>query len=112
MSTLFYYTGMAVWIIVAFMVSIAMLIALIFVWDRNGRPSLLNIHFALFGKSKKEKKTYYELWCQLPRWHYRYYTKSEGSRNFARCAMKRLVAEARKERTAARRKKEAEKEHP
>lgn len=97
MNSLFYYTGLVVWVFIGFGVLCILYICFLTLWDRNISPSLKNIRFALFGKPWCENCTYYQLWSGMAKWHYRYYTRGNGNRYFARWAIKRLIMEARKE---------------
>lgn len=97
MTTLFYYTGIVVWLFIFAILLIIMFTALWDFYDRTVRPSLGNLRFAIFGKPLTEKMTYYDLWSHMSPWHYRYYTRGSGNKNFSRLAIRRLVFEARKE---------------
>lgn len=94
---LFYWTGFLVWIGIASVIGGILFFAFLHWYDRVVRPSMENLRFYLFGKSWREQATYYKLWSGKAKWHYRYYTRGSGNKHFARCAMKRLVYEARKE---------------
>lgn len=97
MSELFYYTGAVVWLFIGVCILSFLTIAARDLWRRDVLPSLFNLRFSLFGKPKGEKRSYYELWCGLSPWSYRYYIRGNGRGHFSRCAMKRLIREARKE---------------
>lgn len=97
MSSLFYYTGLVVWAFICFGIFCFLCACFLSLWDRTISPSLENLRFALFGKPWRENCTYYQLWSGMAKWHYRYYTRGNGNRHFARCAIKRLIMEARKE---------------
>lgn len=97
MSSVFYYTGMLFWLFAGLVVFCLLCVCLLTIWKRSILPSLENLCFALFGKPWHEKSSYYQLWSGMARWHYRYYTRGNGNKHFARMAMKRLIREARKE---------------
>ena len=101
MSSLFYYTGVVVWVIIGFIAVSVFFVIFWTLWDREISPSLGNLRFAVFGKSWKEKCSYYQLWEGMAKWHYRYYMKGRGSKHFARCAMRWLIREARRESKAS-----------
>lgn len=97
MSSLFYYTGVVVWLLMGFIIFCVLFIAFCVLWDRDISPSLENLRFAVFGKPWREKCSYYQLWNGMANWHYRYYKRGSGNKHFARCAMRRLIKEARRE---------------
>lgn len=97
MDYFFYYTGIMVWLSLAIIVSLAIWYSLVSLWDRELRPSLYNLWFALSGRLPRGEHSYYAVWRGLAKWHYRYYTRGNGNRHYARWAMRRLVYEARKE---------------
>lgn len=97
-ESLFFWTGVVVWCIIAAVAIIVASLALFQLWDRTVSPSLENLRFAIFGKGYSNKGiTYYKLWSGKPRHSYRYMAKGSGRRNFGRLALKRLVREARRE---------------
>lgn len=101
MSSLFYYTGVVVWVIIGFIAVSVFFVVFWTLWDRDISPSLANLRFAVFGKPWSERCSYYQLWRGMPKWHYRYYKKGRGNKHFARCAMRRLIREARRESKAS-----------
>jgi len=96
MTELVYFTGVVAWILIGLWVLYMLYRCLWPLWDREICPSFHNLRFAIFGKSRKDK-SYYEMWSDMPKWRYRYFTRGNGKRFFGRCAMKRLIREARKE---------------
>ena len=97
-STLFFWTGLTVWGLLSALVIYFILRAVGSVWCRTVYPALCNLRFAFFGKPKNDPRSYYEYWKDFSnRLLYRYYIHGAGSRCFARCAMRRLLYEARKE---------------
>ncbi len=96
-DTLFYWTGAIMWLTIVSVATGVFLVAVYCWFDREIVPSVGNLRFFLFGKSRREHATYYKLWAGMARWHYFYYTRGSGKRHFSRYAMKRLIREARKE---------------
>ena len=97
MEHIFYWTGVLFWMLVGVFLAGIILASLHHWYDRELSVTLKNLRFVFFGKSRINKKSYYEIWVSQPRWRYRYCTRGRGNKNFARLAMKRLVHEARKE---------------
>ena len=107
MTSFFYYSGIVFWAII----SPAILFCVCFVgtywWNKVFLPSAGNLLFILFGVRSYSSvwyynkacrdMTYYDLWCSLSGWQYRYFTRGDGRKHFGRCAIWRLVREARKE---------------
>lgn len=93
----FYWSGVALWIILGPVIVVVLLFLLFYWWDCCLLPSFANLRFAFIGKPKKETRSYYRLWKDMYSWRYKYYTRGEGNKNFSRCAMRRLIREARKE---------------
>ena len=75
MSSLFYYTGILVWIALCLVFVCCLSVVFWTLWDREISPSLGNLRFAVFGKPRTEKCSYYQLWKGMAKWHYRYYKK-------------------------------------
>ena len=50
MSSLFYYTGVVVWVIIGFIAICVFFVIFWTLWDRDISPSLANLRFAVFGK--------------------------------------------------------------
>lgn len=97
MEHVFYWTGFLIWFYVCTMLT-AVLFSVLYHWfNHEAIASLKNLRFAIFGKSRNNKKTYYEIWSCKPRSWYHYCIRGKGNKNFARLAMKRLLYEVRKE---------------
>lgn len=95
-KSILYYTGAAVWVILAALLLLVVLLMFRQLWDRNIRPSLGNLFFALFGK-RRLKLSYYDKWRQIyEKPGLRKFWKKHHN-NFGRLAYKRLVYEAYKE---------------
>ena len=90
-------TGILVWCLLLLAMAAVIINAALSFWRTTIRPSLSNLLFALTGKPRGDRRSYYEYWSTMPRHRYRYYTRGAGRRNFNRCALKRLLYEARKE---------------
>lgn len=99
MREFFFYTGVVVWCIIGMMVLTVVGVALMELWSTTIRPSVGNLWFVCFGKALTchRNHSYYRMWSGMGRTQYRYYTRGSGNKHFARCAMKRLIREARKE---------------
>ena len=97
LQSFFYWSGVAAWVMAGPVLLVAVLFVLSYWVHDTVRPSLGNLRFALLGKPRSDRRSYYEIWCGMYRWHYRHYTRGAGSRNFARCALRRLLREARRE---------------
>lgn len=94
-----FYTGVFAWSFVGLLCLIVICVALKILWDTTLRPSFSNLWIAIVGKSftSQRHRSYYEIWSSMERKQYYYFTKGKGNHHFARCAIKRLVYEARKE---------------
>lgn len=97
MEHIFYWTGFWFWTTVCILLTGVLILALYDWYNRELSVTLKNLRFAIFGKSRNNKKTYHEIWSRKPRSWYRYCTRGKGNKNFARLAMKRLLYEVRKE---------------
>lgn len=97
MDGFFYYSGIVSWCILTPILLVIFAFMLFYWWNRVFIPSLQNLRFAFFGKSKKENRSYYELWYNMYRWGYHYYYHGRGKGCFSRLAMRRLIMEARRE---------------
>lgn len=99
MNDLFVATGMIFWGFIATVTLSIIVIGIGTFWSREIHPSLANLWFAFFGKglSPYRRFSYYKIWSGMAKWHYRYYTRGNGNKHFARLAMKKLLREARKE---------------
>ena len=91
----FFLTGIITWLTIALLLGIPLFITFCYLYDSRIQPIFRNLRFALFARPKS--LSFYEEWSKLPSWHYLYYTRGQGNKNFARCATRRLVLEARKE---------------
>ena len=97
-ESLFFWSGVVVWCVIAAGAIIVACLAFFQLWDRTVSPSLGNLRFAIFGKGYRNKGiSYYKLWSSKPKYIYRHVARGAGRRNFGRLAMKRLVREARRE---------------
>lgn len=91
---LFYFTGFIVWCLLATVILLLAGIAVHTYWLRELKPSLEYLCFAVTGRPYwSEGKSCYEYWRVVSRSHPR-----KNGKFFFRCAYRRLVYEARKER--------------
>ena len=97
MNTLFYYTGVLVWMFIAFIALAYIAAYCVGFWVKHINPSLFNLKFYMFG-NKEWKGKYYEIWAENYSHRFGLQKYWHSMKHLRRLAYKRFISEAFKER--------------
>ena len=97
MNTIFYYTGILVWVLILLSMIYVVCCYTYCFWKRHVKPSLLNLKLWIFGK-REFKGRYYEIWLRFYRGRYGVQKHYHSMKYFKRLAYNRFISEVLKER--------------
>ena len=97
MNTIFYYTGILVWILILLLMIYVVCYYTYWFWKHHVKPSLLNLKVWIFGKTESKGK-YYELWLRFFCGRHGTQKHYHSMKHFKRLAYKRFISEVLKER--------------
>ena len=97
MTSIIYYTGVLVWLFIAFIAFACIAAYCVGFWVEHIKPSVSNLKFCMFG-NKEWKGRYYEIWKEQYSSRYSIQKHWHSMKHFRRLAYKRFISEILKER--------------